>query len=271
MKYQLLVLDIDGTLVNSQKKISPATLEALLQLQQSGVRLAIASGRPAQGIHPLAEILKMERFGGFIFAYNGGRIIECSTGTIMDDTTYSPETFQRVCDVIRDYRGALLTHRHDALYTNDGQDEWVRLEARVNHMKINAVSDLRKTVTWPVNKCILTGPGEYLASIEAEVRGRLPELNVFRSEPFFLEINPPDVDKGRALERFLPKMNMTRECVVCCGDGFNDISMIRFAGLGVAMANAQEAVKQAADWITDSNDQDGLAPVVQKIIQENNA
>ena len=93
-------------------------------------------------------------------------------------------------------------------------------------------------------------------------------LSVYRSEPFFIEVMPLRVDKAASLDRLLARLHMRASDVIACGDGFNDVSMIRFAGLGVAMANAQDAVKREADYITLSNDEDGVAHVIEKFILE---
>ena len=89
-------------------------------------------------------------------------------------------------------------------------------------------------------------------------------MSVYRSEPFFLELLPLGIDKAKCLEKLLERMQIDRKNVIACGDGFNDLSMIEFAGLGVAMANAQQVVKNAADYITLSNEEDGVAAVVEK-------
>ena len=91
-------------------------------------------------------------------------------------------------------------------------------------------------------------------------------MGVYRSEPYFLELVPDGIDKAKSLAVLLEKLSISREEVIACGDGFNDASMIRFAGLGVAMANAQPLVREQADYITLSNDCDGVAHVVEKFI-----
>ena len=102
-------------------------------------------------------------------------------------------------------------------------------------------------VITPVPKFIMTGNGDYLAKIEPEVAKRLKDrFNVFRSEPFFLEIMPQNIDKAYSLNKLLEHLSLTKDTLIACGDGFNDISMISFAGLGIAMANAQEKVKEVA-------------------------
>ena len=90
--------------------------------------------------------------------------------------------------------------------------------------------------------------------------------NIYRSEPFFLEIMPQNIDKAYSLGKLLEKLGMTKDQMICCGDGYNDLSMIQYAGMGVAMANANEQVKEAADFITLSNDEDGVVHVIQKFM-----
>ena len=89
---------------------------------------------------------------------------------------------------------------------------------------------------------------------------------MYRSEPFFIEVMPKNVDKAASLDTMLGVIGMTKDAAICCGDGFNDISMIKYAGVGVAMGNAQTAVKEAADYITASNDEDGLVEVINRFI-----
>ena len=112
---------------------------------------------------------------------------------------------------------------------------------------------------------MIVGDPHRLIPIEAELSVELQgQLSVYRSEPFFLELVPQGIDKAQSLSVLLNKLNMNREEMVAVGDGYNDLSMIQFAGLGVAMGNAQEPVKKAADYITLSNEEDGVAAVVNK-------
>jgi Cof subfamily protein (haloacid dehalogenase superfamily) len=113
----------------------------------------------------------------------------------------------------------------------------------------------------------MTAEGGYMEKVLPVMQERFPELNIFRSEPYFLEIMPQDVDKAFSLAKLLEFMGLTRKQMICCGDGYNDVSMMRYAGLGVAMANAQPEVKKEADYITASNDEDGIAQVIEKFIE----
>ena len=91
-------------------------------------------------------------------------------------------------------------------------------------------------------------------------------LSIYRSEPFFIEWMPKGIDKASSIDRMLSSVGLTRENTICCGDGYNDLTMIEYAGVGVAMANAQPKVKEKADYITASNDEDGIVQVIDEFI-----
>jgi Cof subfamily protein (haloacid dehalogenase superfamily) len=129
------------------------------------------------------------------------------------------------------------------------------------------VDNFLEAIHFPVAKCLIVGEPTRLAVLEKEMYEHLKDrMGVFRSEPYFLELVPKGIDKAQSLSVLLGEIGMRREEMICVGDGFNDLSMIRYAGLGVAMANAQDVVKENADYITLSNEEDGVAAVVEKFI-----
>lgn len=267
MEYKVLVLDIDGTLTNSEKQITPRTRAALKAAQEKGVWVVLASGRPTYGIMPVAKQLELEQRGGYILSFNGGRIIDAKTGEVIYQKTLPPEIPALLYDLSREYKTNIMTYLDETVITPKKEDPYVALECRINGMQVREVEDFKSFVRFPVTKCLMVEEGDYLAQVEQKVKARLGDtLSVLRSEPFFLEIMPKQIDKAYSLGRLLEHLGLAREQMIACGDGFNDRSMIEFAGLGVAMANAQEPVKAAADYITLSNDEDGVAAVVERFI-----
>ncbi|MFI3209263.1 MAG: HAD-IIB family hydrolase, partial [Eubacteriales bacterium] len=112
-----------------------------------------------------------------------------------------------------------------------------------------------------------TGDPDILVPMEQELKSKYHSvLNIFRSEPYFLEIMPQKIDKAHSLQRLLSSLNLTSDEMICCGDGYNDLTMIEYAGLGVAMANAQPTVLDKADYITKSNDEDGILHVIEEFM-----
>lgn len=267
MRYKLLALDIDGTLTNSQKRITPKTLEALEQLQEKGVKVILASGRPLPGLEKFADELRLKEHGGYLLCFNGGRIIDYKTGKAVCDHFLPQERLPALADAAKEYGVALMSYEGREVITEMPEDEYICYEAKINGLKVRKIENFKEYVTFPVNKCLMMVDGEYLAKVEEKMKQRFPDLMFYRSEPFFLEIMPQGIDKATSLQQLLDLLGYQREDLACCGDGFNDLTMIQFAGLGVAMENAQEPVKQAADFITHSNDMDGIAHMISVCFQ----
>ena len=266
-EYELLVLDIDGTLTNSKKEITPRTKEVLMRIQKAGKRLVIASGRPTAGILSIADELHLDEYNGFILAFNGGRIINYTTGEIVYNRTIPLELLPEIYRYSKELGTGILTYTESEIVLGNEPDRYSELESRICKIPIRQVEDFVKFVDFPINKFLMTGEPELIFKAQSVMREKFGwVLNIFRSEPFYLEIVPQSIDKANSLARLVEHLGMKREQMICCGDGFNDRSMIEFAGLGVAMENAQEEVKAAADYITASNDKDGIVEVVEKFI-----
>lgn len=268
MSEKILVLDIDGTLVNSSKNISPETKRGIMNTQERGHLVMLASGRPAPGMMRYAKELELEKYGGYLLSYNGARIINCRTGEIVYQRTLPRHILPGLFRFAKANGLGLLTYLGDSIILGTRTDEYVELESRINGMPIRQVDDFLNFIDFDVNKCLLTAPPdqaeEYMALLSEKYYGI---LSIYRSEPFFIEIMPKNVDKATSLDRMLETVGLKREDAICCGDGYNDISMISYAGVGVAMKNARPEVKAAADYITPhSNDEDGLVDVIDTFI-----
>lgn len=267
MKYKLLVLDIDGTLTNEKKEITRHTKQTILRMQKAGVKVVLASGRPAYGVVPTARELELEQYGGFILSYNGGRIVDCSTGRTIYEKTIPHKLMGGIYGQVHDLDAALMTYEGDRIITEKPQDAYVAKESFINKMKVKGVGNFLEYVTFPVVKCLVAADGGYLATVEEKLKEYFgSQLSIYRSEPYFLEIMPKDIDKASSLERLRLLLGLEREGIAACGDGLNDISMIQYAGLGIAMANAQEAVKKVCDFVTKSNEEEGVAYAIDRFI-----
>ena len=133
MKYKLLVLDVDGTLLNDAKEISKRTLAALLKVQQMGVRIVLASGRPTYGLMPLAKMLELGNYGGFILSYNGCQIINAQNGEILFERRINPEMLPYLEKKARKNGFALFTYHDDTIITDSPENEHIQNEARLNN------------------------------------------------------------------------------------------------------------------------------------------
>ncbi|WP_314968522.1 Cof-type HAD-IIB family hydrolase [Phocaeicola abscessus] len=267
MNYKLLALDLDGTLTDSRKEVTPRTLVALLEAQQRGMRIVIASGRPPHGVAPVADLLQLDAYGGFALSFNGGEIRNWETREIVYRKTIDPAYLPYLYACAKSRRLAIGTFHHAFSITETPHDKYIRREAKISNLTVKEVSDFLSAIDFPVIKCMITGEPNELALLEKEMQGHLQsKLNVFRSEPYFLEIVAESVDKAKSLDILLNHLSLRRDELIAIGDGYNDASMIQFAGLGIAMANAQEEVRKQADRITLSNDEEGVAAIVEQLL-----
>lgn len=268
MKYKLLVIDVDGTLLNSNKEISKRTLYTLRNVQQTGVRIVIASGRPTYGLRSIARQLELNNYGGFILSYNGCQIIDAQTDDVIFEKRINPELLPYLEKKSRKNGFAIFTYKEDAIITDTPNDPHIRSEAVLNQMKIVYEPEFSSVINFSPCKCVLVSDNETaLTSLEEHWKRRLNgSLDVFRSEPYFLEIVPPQIDKANTLGVLLKQLNIEKDEVIAIGDSVCDVTMIQTAGLGVAMGNALESVKRCADITTETNDNEGVALAAEKLI-----
>ena len=264
MQYKILALDLDGTLTNTDKIITPRTKAALQAAAQKGVCIVLASGRPTVGIEPLAKELELEKYGG-------GKIIDCKTGETLVQYAFPADLIEPVCTFSRYWNVVPLTYDRNGIVTEDPATPYVQAEARINRIPVRQVENLPAEVTYPINKLLLTGDPADMPHVEELMQQEFAgKLSICRSQPFFIETMPLGVGKDTSLEILLRAKGLTPANLMACGDGWNDLPMIRLAGLGVAMGNAQAPVKAAADWLTADNDHDGVGLAVEKFILEEN-
>lgn len=268
MKYKLLVLDVDGTLLNDKKEISPRTQAALLKVQQMGVHIVLASGRPTGGVLPLANVLELNHYGGYILSYNGGQIINVQTGELLFEKRINPEMLPYLDKKAKKNNFAIFTYHKDYIVTDSPDNKYVLQEAALNNMRVVGVDNFPAAVDFSPCKCMLASDNEAeLVGLENHWKKRLAGvLEVFRSEDYFLEVVPKFIDKGNTLAVLMEMLKVTTEEVVAIGDGVADVSMLQLAGTGVAMGNARDSVKACADFTTLPNNMDGVAVAVEKAI-----
>ena len=265
---KILILDIDGTLVNSKKEITPKTHAALMKVQEAGHIIVLASGRPYRGMRQYVEALSLDKKGGYALSFNGGMIIECMTGKPVVEKVIPNRFVKPIYEYALKNDIGMVTYEGDTAITGTRIDEYMEYEARLNFLSLVELPDFAEYVDFEVVKCLLTAEPENIAPrCEQELKALFePKLNVYRSEPYFIEITTNGVDKASTIPELLKLLDIPRENSICCGDGFNDATMVAYAGIGVAMGNAQQIVKDNADYITKGCDEDGLVDVIEKFI-----
>lgn len=265
---KVLVMDLDGTLLTSKKEISPDTKEAIIRIMNEGHRVVLASGRPLAGMRRFERELLLDLTGGYLMASNGAKVVDCVTGETVYQKLLPLSIVPRIYAYAKNRGCGLITFLGDNSISAFEPDEYVKYEAKINGIQIRVPENWPEFVNFDIHKCIVTAEPEKAEVYEKELQRLFrDEANVFRSDPFFIEVVPKGVDKALTLEQLLPLMGAVQEQTVCCGDGYNDISMLQYAAVGVAMANARKPVKDAADYVTEAtNDEDGLVEVIEKFL-----
>ncbi|SHM27318.1 hypothetical protein SAMN02746066_01344 [Anaerosporobacter mobilis DSM 15930] len=265
--YKAIALDIDGTLTNTKKEVTPRTKKAVSRAMEADKVVIVASGRPTAGIRGISDTLKLEEKGGYILAFNGARIMNCKTREVIYQNMLPQDMIPVLYKEAVEHNVSIITYEGDDVICGCNHDKYVDIEAKINNIKVNDVDNFDQYVTFDVNKCLMTGDPEKLAILEKEMQQKYGDrLSIYRSEPFFLEFMPLNVDKANSLAHLLEHLGLKREELIAIGDGFNDLSMIKYAGLGVAMSNAQEIVKENADKVTKSNEEDGVAHIIEEYL-----
>ena len=264
----VLALDLDGTLTDSKKRISERTKKSIDKFIAAGGTVALASGRPTFGVMPVAKILELDKKGGYILSYNGGCFLDCKNNKQLFMKELTHEYLPILEKQAKEFGINLMTYNGDKAYALDIDEQYYMIEININHFIRVKADPLTPKITFPIIKCLMTADGDYLAKVEKEMKKYWEgKLNIVRSEPYFLEVTEVGIDKASTITNMVKKLGKSVDNLICCGDGFNDLSMIRAAGIGVAMANAQERVRAAADYITKSNDEDGIVDVVENLFK----
>lgn len=269
MSYSIIALDLDGTLTNSRKELTDITRDALFRVMDSGAKVVLASGRPTYGIAPLAEKLEMAQRGGYVMAFNGGVVTDWKTKKVIYSKTLPHDVLPALAEEAHRAGVAIVTYKGDTILTERPDDEYVQKEAFINQMKVRKVDDFLTAIDFDPAKCLIAGQPSILAPLCEEMQKRLEDkMEVYRSAPYFIELVPKGIDKALSLGRLLGELSLSPADMIAFGDGYNDLSMLRLAGMGVAMGNAEAEVRAAADYITDTNDRDGVAKALERFFPQ---
>lgn len=267
MEIKVLALDLDGTLTNSKKEVTQQTKETIWRAIDQGVTVVLASGRPTRGVELIAEELELQKRGGYILSYNGGQIVNCKTEEVISAQLLPEQYYSVIEETAKKYGVNIVSYDETGVLAEIEEDKYVQLEARINKVPIHVVADVAEAIEKPVTKMMLVGDHEKLLPAHAELQEKYAgQFEAFFSESYFLEITPCGIEKATALGTLLEYLGTTKEHLMACGDGFNDIPMLQYAGLAVAMENAKDETKAHADYITASNDEDGVALAVEKFV-----
>lgn len=264
MNYRFVAIDVDGTLLDSNKNLSPYTKETIQRCIANGVTVCICTGRPIQTIDRFTELLGVKDFPSIrempFILYNGAMVTVGQTHDIIFEQPLSETAGEELLSLGQELGSTLIAWSKNHLYVNE-------LNARIeNYCTITPVepiliTDSKALAKQGITKMIWYDAAERMPALIDALNAKTirQEINYFTSNPLFLELVDKRCSKGLAIEQLIRHLGISREETIAIGDGYNDIPMLSYAGLGIAMGNACDAVKAAADTVTDTNDSDGVA------------
>lgn len=270
MEKKALFLDMDGTTLDDEKQISPENREALRKTIEAGHEVVITTGRPTPSARYLLTTHRLDELGcRYVIAYNGGMVVDCVSGEVLFSRTIPLEWMKTLNEHARKTGVYLQSYDGDYVLA-EREDENLLHYTNKTSMKWRVVPDLSEALKNEPCKALAVDIKEH-EPLE-QFRQSLAEWAEDKMEMYFscreyLEIVPKGITKGNALKAFCERMGIPLENAVSAGDEGNDMSMIQIAGTGCAVANAQEEVREAADYVTErDNNHSAIAEIVDKFI-----
>ena len=251
MDFKLLVLDVDGTLLNSNREMTERTIKTLRKVQQNGVKIALASGRPTHGILPFASAIDLDFNDGYIISYNGAKVTEASTGKVLFERRIDPQMIPYLEKETAKSGCHLAYYYKDEVVATDITNEHIIDEAQMNGLKLRQVDDLASEFDpkngekkhWPFEVMIVNEDEQALGAVDQYFQRHLNGvLDTIHSNPYLLEIVGYQVGKSYGMSALVQILGISMNEVLAIGDGRADINMLQMAGVGVAMGNASEEV-----------------------------
>ncbi|CAA9198424.1 haloacid dehalogenase [Flavobacterium collinsii] len=261
----MLVLDMDDTLLTDDHKISDLNKKVLLEAQAKGVYVVLASGRPTSAMTAYAKELELDLYNSYIISFNGAIISTVKDDVILFEQKLTVEQIHELYDYSVKKNTHIITYLNGEIIS-ETDSEYIEVEKEITGLPHNKVYSFKEAVTEAAVKCILLEEPSYLKEVESDLKATMPHLSVAMSKPFFLEAAQNGIDKAASLKLLAEKLNIHQSEIIAVGNAGNDLTMIEYAGLGVWVDNVTPELRDKADLIVASNNNDGVAEVVQRYI-----
>ncbi|MBW3696972.1 HAD family phosphatase [Vibrio sp. T187] len=265
--YKLVALDMDGTLLNSNKEISLENKQAITKAREAGIKVVLASGRPLEGMQSKLDELGIDGQDDFVLFYNGSKVQNISTKEVIHSEISNGRSAKRIAKLAKELGVFVHAFSEQHGLITPQNNEYTQLEATINGLTITEFDFEQLEDDHQIIKTMMVAEPSKLTEAIKQLPSELhDQFTVVQSAPFFLEFLNPKSNKGVGIAAIAQHLGIKSEEVICMGDAENDHHMIKFAGLGVAMENAMEETKAIADYITESNDNHGVAHVIEKFV-----
>ncbi|MFT4983345.1 MAG: Cof subfamily protein (haloacid dehalogenase superfamily) [Flavobacterium sp.] len=263
MKYKMLVIDMDDTLLTDDHTISEENKEMLFKAQDKGVYVILASGRPTPAMIAYAKELKLDN--SYMISYNGAVITDLKENKIIFEQTLTQNQIHELYEYSLKSKTHIITYI-DGKVVSETNSEYIDIELNITGLVHNKVLDFRAAVTSSAVKCILLEEPSYLREVEKDLKLAMPHLSVSMSKPFFLEVAQNGIDKAASIKIVAEKLGIHQSEIIAVGNAGNDLTMIEYAGLGVWVDNVDPELRDRANVIVASNNNHGVAEVVRRFI-----
>jgi Cof subfamily protein (haloacid dehalogenase superfamily) len=264
--YKLIAVDMDGTLLNEKKEISDRCIQAICKLKENGKKFVIATGRPLNGVMNYINQLNLLDDDDYVIAFNGALVQSTKTKQIIFNKPLSLDVYKELFTISKQLGVNIHALTEDSVLTPKN-NPFTEIEANINQIPIIEGAIEYIDASTIIVKVMFIDEPEKLDAIIPQIPAWINEkYTILRSSPIFLEFLDKSVNKGAGVSAVAKQLGLEREEVICVGDAGNDLAMIRYAGLGIAMDNAMEEIKSEADFITYSNEEDGVAYVIEKFM-----
>ncbi|MGK6322738.1 Cof-type HAD-IIB family hydrolase [Sphingomonas sp. DT-51] len=263
MAIRLLVSDVDGTLVDKDKNLTPGTIAAVRRLEAEGVAFTVISARPMSGIRPLLDQLG---FDGDVAAFNGG-IVFRRDGTIVHHETLPEDVAREALTIAAEFEVDTWLFADDRWYASDPDGAHTRSERRSSAQEPVVAHDLTSLLARADKLTFVSDDAAMLHALYARVHTAIGDrATVAQSQVYYLDVTAKGANKGDGIAALSQALGIALEDTAAIGDQANDLPMLRRAGVAIAMGNAPDAVKAAAHEVTRANDEDGVAHAIETIV-----
>ena len=267
---KLVAIDMDGTLLNSKKELLEETKQYFkdFQKKETDTLLVLCTGRPESGIRPYLKDLGYLEENHYIISQNGANIYESRTGKRVMDAFLDSAAIQKWIELGKKHGISVMGAGVDYYYCFDQEPtEWMEFDVKLVSGKLKRIPT-EESLNTDYYKILLMGDEEQLNEFETFIPEEWrDEFYVVRSQKYLVEVLTKGVNKAFGLEKLAQKLNIQPSEIAAIGDAANDIEMLEYAGLAIAMGNASEEVKAIADIVTDTNENNGVIKAIDNLIQ----
>lgn len=261
--YKMVAIDMDDTLLTDELTITPGTVDAIVQAMEAGVIITLATGRMFPSALPFASQLGLNVP---VITYQGAIVKNIAGDATMYERFVTPDISRRLIEIAHEKDLHLQVYQDDILYCAQENDK-IQRYAKIAGVPYTIEEDLSRLCDRAFSKLLYYDEPEVIDRLADELREEFGDAaHITKSKPYFLEVMHPEANKGRALLHLAQTLGIKQSEIIGIGDSYNDLDLISEAGLGVAMGNAPDDVKRLADYVTYSNNEEGVRHVLEKFV-----